>query len=76
MARYAGYQHIRSLSYNLQSNCLEERGVKRIFDLLVHHTHHVRVWHLTLLMTTFAINTTVDSSTGRTPFFALAGQHP
>eukprot|EP00965_Chrysotila_dentata_P047316 1569957-Pleurochrysis_carterae.AAC.1 len=27
-------------------------------------------------MITFAINTTVDSSTGRMPFFAMAGQHP
>eukprot|EP00965_Chrysotila_dentata_P143802 4751386-Pleurochrysis_carterae.AAC.1 len=42
MARYAGYRHIRSLSYNPQSYGLAEQGVKRISDLLVPHTHHLR----------------------------------
>eukprot|EP00965_Chrysotila_dentata_P110237 3642700-Pleurochrysis_carterae.AAC.1 len=52
MARYAGYRHIRSLSYNPQSNGLAEKGVKRISDLLVRQTHHLRDWHLTLPMIT------------------------
>eukprot|EP00965_Chrysotila_dentata_P011139 362000-Pleurochrysis_carterae.AAC.1 len=45
-------------------------------DLLVRHTHHLHDWHLTLPMITFALNTTVHSNTGRTPFFALFGPHP
>eukprot|EP00965_Chrysotila_dentata_P236125 6201144-Pleurochrysis_carterae.AAC.2 len=59
MAFYAGYRHIRSPSYNPQSNSLAEQD-----------------WHLTLPMITFALNTTVHSSTGRTLIFALFGRHP
>eukprot|EP00965_Chrysotila_dentata_P183760 6067764-Pleurochrysis_carterae.AAC.1 len=53
MARYAGYRHTRSISYNPQSNGLAEQGVKSISDLLVRHTHHLRDWHLMLPMITF-----------------------
>eukprot|EP00965_Chrysotila_dentata_P094560 3126431-Pleurochrysis_carterae.AAC.1 len=60
MARYASYRHIRSISYNPQSNGLAEQGVERISDL-VRHTHHLRDWHVTLPMITFALNTTVHS---------------
>eukprot|EP00965_Chrysotila_dentata_P160169 5289594-Pleurochrysis_carterae.AAC.1 len=75
MAKYAGYWHIRPLSYNPQSNSPAEKSVnKRISDLLVGHIHHLRDWHLTLPMITIALNMTVHSSTGRTPFFALFGR--
>eukprot|EP00965_Chrysotila_dentata_P234987 6200485-Pleurochrysis_carterae.AAC.2 len=75
-AEYAGLGRAFVLPYNTPANGMTKQAVARISRLLVRHTQQFRNWPDTLLMVTFALNSTEHLSTGVSPFFALYGRHP
>ena len=74
--QYAGLRHIKVLPNSPQANSPAEQGVRRVADLLHKHTLRHKDWHRTLGAITFALNSTVHSSTQVTPYEAVFGRLP
>lgn len=66
-----------STAFHPQTDGVTERANQTVEDFLrVHCSGHQRQWEKYLFLAEFAFNNAANDSTGQTPFFLNAGQHP
>lgn len=67
-------QHMKTAVYHHQANGMVEKMAKTVEEVLsMYVSNHQRDWDVLLPYVTFAYNTSIHSSTGRTPFILMYG---
>ena len=75
-AAFYGYRHIHVLPYNAQANGSAESAVKRLKMLIDRQLRGYSEWHQMLPLIQQMLNSTVHTSLGVSPFYALFGREP